>query len=93
MRWLGLLVWTGVVVVAYVVDDGVELALRQLGEVLVDVLVGEVAAEEDAVDVAALVGELGESTCGLAFIDELIQTWRLSVQRWHGNGSHTYPAG
>lgn len=60
---------------AYVVGDGVELGGGESVKVLVDVLVGEVAAEEDAADLAVGVGELREGAGGFAFVEELVQAW------------------
>lgn len=65
--------------VGYLVVDGVEVACVQLGEVFIDILVRQVATEEDAVDLPALVCKLGKSTCGLALLDELIQAWKSSA--------------
>lgn len=46
----------------------------ELVEVLVDVLIRQVTAKEDTVDLAVTVPQVRQSSVGLAFLDELVET-------------------
>lgn len=65
----------------HLVLDGVELLRAQLLEVLWNVLVWKVTAQEDSVNQAIRTSDLRQSTCILAFLDHLEQPLKVETRR------------
>ena len=66
---------------AYLVLDGVELFRAQFLEVLWNVLVWKVTAQEDSVNQTIRTSDLRQGACILAFFDHLEQPLKIESRR------------
>ena len=60
--------------IAYLVLDRNEIFRAEFGEIFIDVLVRQIAADEDTVDTAVVTGELVQPFGRFSLFDKLIQT-------------------